>query len=198
MAPRKDKATDGLKIGHRLHDLRHKKHLTLQDLAAKTGLDKALISEIEKGDVLPPVGTLLKLSKGLNVGMSSFFEDRAAEVKVSLTRKGQRVRIKRRPHHREGEVDYIYESLETKKSDKHMEPLFVEFMPMETGDMVFACHDGEEFHYVLEGRLEFRTDDGVEVLEPGDALYFDSGQNHSFRALGKKSAKVIAVVWTKG
>ncbi len=56
MAPKKDKAAEGLKIGHRLRDLRHKRHLTLQDLAAKTGLGKDLIAEIEKGEVLPPVG----------------------------------------------------------------------------------------------------------------------------------------------
>ncbi len=197
MAPKRDKAIDGLKIGHRLRDLRHKKHLTLQDLAAKTGLGKALISEIERGEILPPVATLLKLSRGLNVGMASFFENGTTDVKVSVTRKGERVRIKRRPHHREGEVDYIYESLETKKPDKHMEPLLVEFMPMETKDMVFTSHEGEEFHYVLEGKLEFRTDDGVEVLNPGDTLYFESLRNHSFRSLDKKSAKAIVVVWGK-
>jgi transcriptional regulator with XRE-family HTH domain len=197
MARKKDKAVEGLGIGPRVKDLRHKGHITLQDLAAKTGLDKSLLSEIEKGEVIPPVGTLLKLSKALNVGMASLFEDAEAGVKVSVIRKKERTRIKRRPHHHEGEVDYIYESLETKKPDKHMEPFFVEFMPMEIGHMVFASHEGEEFHYVIEGKLEFRTDTVVEVLEPGDALYFESDQNHSFRALGRKSAKVVAVVWAK-
>ena len=192
-----EKVVEGIKISQRLKDLRHKKHLTLQDLAAKTGLSKNLLSDIEKGEVIPPVGTLLKLAKVLNVGMAAFFEDQAVTEKVSVTRKRERVKVKRRPHHHEGEVDYIYESLEMKKSDKHMEPFFVEFLPMETSDMIFACHDGEEFHYVLEGKLEFRTDDRVEILEPGDAVYFESGQNHSFRSLGKKSAKVIAVVWSK-
>jgi len=78
-----------------------------------------------------------------------------------------------------------------------MEPLFVEFMPLETGDMVFTCHDGEEFVYVLEGKLEFRTDDRVDVLASGEALYFDSDQNHSFRGLDGRSARAIVVVWSK-
>jgi mannose-6-phosphate isomerase-like protein (cupin superfamily) len=77
------------------------------------------------------------------------------------------VKVKRRPHHREGEVDYVYESIEPKNPHKHMEPFLVEFQPMETGEMVFMSHEGEEFHFVLEGRLEFRTDDRVEVLYPG-------------------------------
>ena len=197
MAKEKGKVVEGFRISHRLKDLRHNRHITLLDLASKTGLEKSLLSEIEKGAVVPPVATLLKLAKALNVGMASFFEDVAVSASVSVTRRGEGVLIKRRPHHREGEVDYVYKSLETKKPEKHMEPFLVEFMPMEIADMVFSNHEGEEFHYVLEGKVEFRTDDSVEVLESGDSIYFESGQNHSFRSLGKKSSKVIAVVWTK-
>lgn len=197
MAKKEDRAQEGLKIGQRVKDLRQKQNYTLQDIAAKTGLAKSLLSEVENGEVVPHVSTLLKLAKVLNVGMASFFEDVAVAEKISVTRSGERVRIKRRPHHREGEVDYIYESLETRKPGKHMEPFLVEFMPMETADMVFTSHEGEEFHYVLEGKLEFRTDDRVEVLEPGDAVYFESDQNHSFRSLIKKPSRVIVVVWSK-
>jgi len=173
MAKKEDRAQEGLKIGQRVKDLRQKQNYTLQDIAAKTGLAKSLLSEVESGEVVPHVSTLLKLAKVLNVGMASFFEDAEISERVSVTRRGERVRIKRRPHHREGEVDYVYESLETRKPGKHMEPFLVEFMPMETTEMVFTSHEGEEFHYVLEGKLEFRTDDRVEVLEPGDYYRVD-------------------------
>ncbi|MGZ3607481.1 MAG: cupin domain-containing protein, partial [Syntrophales bacterium] len=63
-----------------------------------------------------------------------------------------------------------------------MEPLLVEFQPVDTGDMVFTNHEGEEFIFVLEGRLEFRTNDRVERLEPGDTIYFESDINHGFRS----------------
>jgi transcriptional regulator with XRE-family HTH domain len=197
MAKKQDRAQEGLKIGQRVRDLRQKQNFTLQDIAAKTGLAKSLLSEVESGEVVPHVSTLLKLAKVLNVGMASFFEDAEVSERISVTRRGERVRIKRRPHHHEGEVDYIYESLETRKPGKHMEPFLVEFMPMETTEMVFTSHEGEEFHYVLEGKLEFRTDDRVEILEPGDAIYFESDQNHSFRSLIKKPSKAIVVVWAK-
>ncbi len=197
MAKKEDRAQDGLKIGQRVKDLREKQNLTLQDVAAKTGLAKSLLSEVESGEVIPHVSTLLKLAKALNIGMASFFEDGEAVERVSVTRKGERARVKRRPHHHEGEVDYVYESLETRKPGKHMEPFLVEFMPMETSEMVFTSHEGEEFHYVLEGKLEFRTDERVEVLEPGDAIYFESDQNHSFRSLIKKPSRAIVVVWAK-
>jgi transcriptional regulator with XRE-family HTH domain len=193
-----DKNTEGLRIGRTVKELRHKKQITLQDLAAKTGIPKSVLEEIESGEVVPPVATLLKLAKAFNVGMASFFEEEAPGVKISVTRSGERTSIKRRPHHHhEGELDYIYESLETHKADKHMEPLLVEFQPLDTGDMVFTNHEGEEFVYLLEGRLEFRTDDRVEILLPGDTIYFESEINHSCRSLDEKPARAIAVVWSK-
>jgi transcriptional regulator with XRE-family HTH domain len=193
-----DSSAEGQKIGRAVKELRHKKHITLHDLAAKTGIAKTVLDEIENGDVVPPVATLLKLAKVFNVGMASFFEEETADMKISVTRSGERKKIRRRPHHHhEGEVDYIYESLETRMADKHMEPLLVEFQPVETGDMIFTNHEGEEFIFVLEGKLEFRTDDRVERLEPGDTIYFESDINHGFRSLDGNPAMAIAVVWSK-
>jgi quercetin dioxygenase-like cupin family protein len=156
-----------------------------------------LLAEIESDEVMPPVATLLKLSRALHVGMAYFFKDEAPAEQVSVTRTGERISVKRRPHHREGEVDYIYESLEARMPGKHMEPLLVEFMPMETAEMVFTSHEGEEFLFLLNGQLEFRTNDRVETLSAGDALYFDSVLNHSFRSLTDAPAKAVVVVWNK-
>ncbi|MCD6153446.1 MAG: helix-turn-helix transcriptional regulator [Syntrophobacterales bacterium] len=189
---------DELKIGSKVRELRQKKHYTLQDLVTKTGLSKSVLTEIEDGDTIPPVATLLKLSKALKVGMAYFFEDEVISEKISVTRSGERMRLERRPHHHEGEVDYSYETLETKKPDKHMEPLLVEFRPMDTSDMIFMSHEGEEFLYVLEETLEFRTDDRIEILNPGDTIYFESDINHSFRSLTDQPARAIVVVWAKG
>jgi len=197
MASKKSEVNEGVRIGAAVKALREKKRLTVNDVAAKTGLSKTLLTEIEDGETIPPVATLLKLAGSFNVGMAAFFESGTEPETVSVTRKGERVRIKKRPHHHEGEVDYVYESLETKKPDKHMEPFLVEFMPMETTDMVFTSHKGEEFLYLLTGKLEFRSDERVEVLQPGDSIYFESERNHSFRSLDGKPARGIVVVWAK-
>jgi len=185
-------------IGSKVRELRKKRQFTLEDIVTKTGLTKSVLEDIEGGDFMPPVATLIKLAKALGVGMAYFFEEEAApRERISVTRSGERMKLKRRPHHHEGEVDYVYETLETRKPDKHMEPLFVEFLPMEVSDMVFVNHEGEEFLYVLEGTLEFRSDDRVEVLRHGDAIYFDSDINHSFRSLTDKPAKAVVVVWAR-
>ncbi len=78
-----------LKIGSKIRELREKKLYTLQDLSTKTGLSKTLLSDIERGDFIPPVATLLKLAKSLNVGMAYFFEEMAADEKISITPQGR-------------------------------------------------------------------------------------------------------------
>jgi transcriptional regulator with XRE-family HTH domain len=185
------------KIGSKVRDLREKKRYTLQDMAAKTGLARDLLSQIETDEFIPPIATLMKLAHALNVSMAFFFRDLAGHEKIAVTRSHERVRVKRRPHHHEGEVNYIYEALETKKEDKHMEPFMVEFPPQDTSEMVFVSHAGEEFLYLLEGVLEFRSPDRLEVLNPGDSIYFKSDVSHSFRCLGEESARALVVVWAE-
>lgn len=184
-----------LKLGSKVRKLRQNKHYTLQDVATKTGLSKPFLSQIENDHVVPPVATLLKLARAFHVALAHFFQDDARSDKIAVTRRNETVRIEKRPHHRKGEVNYVYESLETKKTDKHMEPFLVEFPVQETSNMVFMNHQGEEFLHVLSGSLEFRSTDRVEVLHTGDSIYFESDVSHSFRCLGKKPARALVVVW---
>jgi transcriptional regulator with XRE-family HTH domain len=196
MKRKKSVSEDGLKIGPKIKALREKRRLTPLDLAAKTGLEKAVLAEMESGELIPPVASLLRISRALGAGMADFFEDETPGVRVSLTRNHERAQVKSRPHHHIGEVDYSYESLETKIHGKHMDPFLVEFRFMETSELVCTSHEGEEFVYVLEGRLEFRSDERVETLGPGDSIYFQSELNHSFRSLEKKPARAVVVVWS--
>lgn len=184
-------------IGTQVRELREKNRYTLQDLAAKTGLDREMLERIEGHEFIPPIATLVKLAGALNVNVAWFFQDKTGDDKIAVTRRGERVRISRRPHHREGEVDYIYESLEIRKARKQMEPFMVEFPVMDTNEMIFTSHEGEEFLYLLEGILEFRTVGQVEILNPGDSIYFESEVSHSFRCLGEAPAKALVVVWRK-
>jgi transcriptional regulator with XRE-family HTH domain len=148
-----------LKIGSKVRELRQKKHYTLQDVAAKTGLSKPFLSQIENDHVVPPVATLLKLARAFDVGLAYFFQDKVGIDRIAITRRDERVRVEKRPHHRKGEVNYIYEALDTKKTNKHMEPFLVEFPVQDTSEMIFMNHEGEEFLHVLEGTLEFRSID---------------------------------------
>jgi quercetin dioxygenase-like cupin family protein len=90
----------------------------------------------------------------------------------------------------------VYESLAPEKSDRKMEPFIVTMHP--TDEHETSTHDGQEFIYVLEGRMEARLGDVVEVLEPGDAIYYDCNQPHRVGCHGDQTTRILAVLYTEG
>ncbi|NIO05350.1 MAG: cupin domain-containing protein [Proteobacteria bacterium] len=191
-------ADDGVKafnIGRKIRDLRKGKALTLQNLSTATGLSKPLLSQIENEIVVPPISTLLKISRALDKDIAFFFQEPNDDRKIVVVRTFERESLDTR---KLGRTDggYSYESLAYKKSRKNMEPFLVEFETKDEKEMSFYSHEGEEFLFVLEGDLEFRTRDEVHGLKEGDSLYFESDVPHSYRALGKKNAKAIVVIFS--
>ena len=183
-----------LHIGKKIRVLRKNAGLVLQDLSDRTGLSKPLLSQIEKEVVSPPIATLLKISKALSVNIGFFFQDNDPEEKVVLVRRDESKVIDSRYFGRE-ESGYYYEALAYKKSKKYMEPFFVEFKRKKPEKLSYFSHEGEEFIYLLEGTLEFRTENEQYVLNPGDSLYFESSIPHVYRALERKNAKALTVVY---
>jgi transcriptional regulator with XRE-family HTH domain len=183
-----------LHIGKTIRELRKKAGFVLQDLSDRTGLSKPLLSQIEKEIVSPPIATLLKISNALNVNIGFFFQDSSAEEKVVLVRKDESKVIDSRYFGRE-ESGYYYEALAYKKSKKYMEPFLVEFKRKKAEKLSYFSHEGEEFIYLLEGILEFRTEDEHYVLYPGDSLYFESSIPHAYRALERRNARALTVVY---
>jgi len=183
-----------LHIGRKIRDLRKKAGFVLQDLSNRTGLSKSLLSQIEKEVVSPPIATLLKISKALGVNISFFFQNDDSEKRVILVRSNESKVIDSRYFGRE-ESGYYYEALAYKKSKKYMEPFLVEFKRKRVDQLSYFSHDGEEFIYLLEGTLEFRTETEQYVLYPGDSLYFESSIPHAYRALERKNAKALTVVY---
>jgi len=185
-----------LNLGQKIKSLRQRKGLSLQQVAEKTDLSKPLLSQIEGDVVAPPVATLLKISKALNVNIGYFFQDEEPGKKVIVVHKNERKQVFRRIHEDPSKVGYYYESLAYPKTDKHMEPFLVEFEVKKKEDLIFFNHKGEEFVFLLEGQLEFNCEDETFSLEAGDSLYFDSSSPHAFRAVGKKNALALDVIYS--
>lgn len=184
-----------LNLGQKIKTLRQQRGMSLQQMADKTSLSKPLLSQIESEVVAPPVATLLKISKALNVNIGYFFQAEESGKKAVIVRKNERKQVFRRIHEDSSRVGYYYESLAYPKVDKHMEPFQVQFEVKKKEDLLFFTHKGEEFVFVLDGQLEFNYEEETFVLEPGDSLYFDSSLPHAFRAVGKKNALAIDVIY---
>lgn len=181
-----------LNIGAKIKLIRKDRQFTLQDLSDKTGLSKPLLSQVENSLVIPPLPTLLKISKALRVPMSQFISD--YDERVMVVRGKQVAAAPKRLVEGRDPANYSYSSLVEGKSHKKMEPLFVEFSHLAKGKVTPLAHHGEEFIYVLEGQLEVQYENEAYVLEPGDSIYLDARVPHGYRSLTKKRTRVIMVI----
>ncbi|HDG98974.1 MAG TPA: XRE family transcriptional regulator [Desulfobacterales bacterium] len=187
-----------LNLGKKIREIRLKRGLTLQDLSKLTGLSKPTLSQIENNVTIPPIATLLKISRALGKHIGNFFQDDTPVTnRISVVRFEERQEVMGRMEQVEARrIGYRYESLAYHLSDKRMEPFIVEIEPIDENASIFYKHKGEEFLFVMEGELEFRGADKVITLRPGDSLYFDSEIPHALRGLGGKRVKALAVIYS--
>ncbi len=186
---------NSIAVGERVKYYRKKRSMTIQQVAEAAGLSKGLISQIENKLVSPPIATLFKIANVLEIPMAQFFQDETAVAnKIVGVKESERKKVDRRKLSGGMSLGYSYESLAWKKAKKSMEPFVVTFEPKEVDEVIYFSHQGEEFHFVLEGRLEFISDEEKIVLEQGDSLYFEADISHGFRALDGKPAKTLAVI----
>lgn len=181
-----------LDIGNQIRTLRNQRELTLQELSELTGLSKPNLSQIENNIVTPPIATLLKIATALGVSIGHFFQNSPQSGNVVVVRKEDRYGIAKGSHI--SHIGYQYEPLAYPKVGKSMEPFIVHMEEREAADIVYNNHRGEEFLFVLEGRLEFRCGDNVITLEEGDSLYFDADTPHGYRGLDGP-AKTLVVIY---
>ncbi len=187
--------SEDLKVGEKIKLLREKKKLSLPDLAGKSGFSSAVLSQIENHMISPPLGTIIKLAKALEVEPGYFFKEKPKSSYV-IVRKDERASVSRVASKEGVSYGYSYESLGADKKDRKMEPFIVTLEPETVKKAAQSTHDGEEFIFVLEGEMEVTLGDHSDVLSPGDSIYYSSTIPHRVGAKGSASAKILAVLWT--
>lgn len=181
--------------GRRIRQIREDKGLSLADVAKRTGLAEQMLREIESEEANPPLGVLVKLGKALDMKLGTLIsggEDRP----YTVVRVAERQGMSRYPHTRETSYGYSYQALAPKKKNRSMEPFMVTLRS--TGEEVApSSHDGEEFIYVIDGSMEALVGDAMEILGPGDCIYYDSNQPHLVRPHGTGPTTILAVIYTQ-
>jgi len=179
------------RIGERIRKLRLSKKMTLESLAKSTGFTTGYISRIENSENAPPISTLSKIAQALEVDISFLlYEDRTDSSRnMIITRKDDPKELS----NRKTSYGYRYEALASKKIGKNMEP-YILYPDFEY--TTFFQHDGEEFFYVLEGKIEFFYGDERYILETGDSIYFNAHIPHSGISLGDKKARVLIIIYS--
>ncbi len=180
--PRKNKPQP---IGKRLMKLRKEKGLTLKNLANETGLASRHISQVEKGEVIPPVSVILQLSRALEVDSSILLkEERAHTDKKSAEDYKKRTEA------------YTYETLTPEARHKHLKAFKVFIDAQSDHEGVSYQHLGEEFIYVLKGKIEVMVGENRNILGPDECLHFNSSITHKLRNISDGRADLLVVLYT--
>ncbi|MGI6727908.1 MAG: helix-turn-helix domain-containing protein [Anaerovoracaceae bacterium] len=176
-------------IASRIKELREISGLSTESLSKELGVSKELYQTYESGNIDIPVGLLYKIAKKFNVELTAILTgDEPKLHNYSLVRAGRGVFVERKK-------PYRYQSLAYNFINKKSEPFLVTVEPKSDKEqMVFSSHPGQEFNYMMEGKLKIIIDGHELILNEGDSLYFDSTLSHGLAALDDKPAKFLAVV----
>jgi len=172
-------------LGKKLMKLRKQKKLTLKHLANETGLTTTYISQVEKAEVMPTVAVILRLSRALELDSSILL---AQEKKQA--RKNSADDFQKRTEY------YTYETLKPEARHKHLKAFRILVEPKSEHIPVTYQHLGEEFQYVLSGKVEVTVGENKNILGPGECLHFNSSIVHKLRNIGSEKAELLVVLYT--
>lgn len=176
-------------IGERLKGLRDVLGIPAEEVAELCDISLEHYLKIEAGEADPSVYRLSKISKryGISLDVLLFGE----EPRMSgyfLTRKNQGLSVERRK-------EYKYQSLASGFRGRKVDPFLTQVDPLPEGKNYHKnSHDGQEFDYIVEGKMEITIGEKTMTLAEGDSIYFDASQPHCMRAIGGQSVKFLCVV----
>ena len=181
MPPRK--ATRFVPVGKKIKKARTAKKLTYDSLANETGFSVDFLKKVESGKVTPPVGSLLQISRALEIDSGDLLKEDDGRMQDRIKAYTKRT------------DSYAYTTLTPGAENKHLKAFRVKIDAMKTHEGVSYNHPGEEFVYVLDGAIEVMVGEHVNTLGPGDSLHFNSGIQHRLKNTGKKDAELIVVIY---
>jgi len=182
-----------VQVGDRIRRRREALGLSVQQLAEQTGFSTALITQIENRMTSPPLGTLVKIANALDAHVSSFLGG-GVEHAFSIVRRHERTTVSRVGLKDGGQTAYTYEALGAGKAGRRMEPFLVRLKPLLDRHVARNSHEGEEFLYVLSGKVEIFLDKFSDVLSEGDCIYYDSTIPHHVHSADDRESLILAVI----
>ncbi len=184
-------------VGSKIKGIRESKNLTVEEIAESSGLSVEQINSIENDQNLPSLGPLIKIARALGVRLGTFMDDNDSLGPV-ICRAADRERdnsISFSNGATDARKHMEYHPLAQQKAGRHMEPFVIDVNPTENLDYKLSAHEGEEFIYVLEGKLEIEYGKEKYTLNVGDSIFYDSIVKHHVHGVPGKSAKILAVVY---
>ena len=174
-----------MEIGAKLRELRLQKSLTQEELADRCELSKGFISQVERDLASPSIATLIDILESLGTNAQSFFTDDSKE-KVVFSQAD--MFQKQDDGDKSGTITWLVPDAQKNR----MEPILLELGP-DGESMEIPPHDGEEFGYVLSGRVMLCVGKQEYIIKKNSSFCIHPSSAHSLRNIGSSPAKIIWV-----
>ena len=181
--PRKKKPAP-VPVGKKIKQARTVKKLTLDQVANETGFSIDYLKEIEAGKAMPPVGALLQIARALEIDSGMLLREPESKLES---------RIKA---HTKRTENYAYTTLTPGAENKHLKAFLVTVEAQQDHKGVDYHHEGEEFVYVLSGRIEVSVGEHINTLQAGESLHFNSGIRHKLKSISDETAELLVVIYS--
>jgi len=177
-------------IAERLRGLREVMEISVEDVAKTCGISIEKYCEYESGNVDIPISVLHNICRKYGVELTVLLTGQEPHMhSYSLVRKNQGIDVER-------SKAYKYQSLAHSFINRKAEPFLVTVEPKPVStEFCLNTHPGQEFNYILKGRLKFNLDGKEMILEEGDSIYFNSGLPHGMLALDDKECQFLATIF---
>ena len=180
-----------MEIAERIRTLRDITGFTEAEMAELIGIAEDEYKDFEAGKNDFTFTFLYKCAEKFGVDMIELLTgEKPYLTGYSIIRGGYGLPIKRGR-------GFEYYHLAARFRDKFAEPFLVKAPYREeeqTASIEMNQHKGQEFNYILSGRLRYVFEDHVEELGAGDSVYYDSGRNHGMIAVGGEDCVFLAMV----
>lgn len=175
----------------RIQALREDMDISAEDMAQSTGrtLEEYLAQESGEADV--SFTFLSKCADALGVDVIEILTGESPHLGgYSVVRADEGLSIKRR----EG-FEYLHKAPRLKNRLCECFVVTAPYLDEEQNEPIhLSYHEGQEFDYIISGRMRFRYEDHIEDLGPGDTLLYDSGRGHGMIAIDGQPCTFIALV----
>ena len=162
----------GKTIAINLKTLRDERNLTLGQLSKISGISKAMLSDIEKGNSNPTINTIWKIANGLNVPDTKLID--SMEKETTVIRRSE-------PTAQVGETEqYRVYCYFTSTPVRNFEFFYVELDAKSSNASIGHSKKAQEYIYIIQGELKLQTEMGEHTLNAGDAIMFDSSISHTY------------------
>lgn len=178
-------------IGMKVKKARQQEGLKITDVARISGISQGMVSKIENAQVSTSLETLHRLCNAIGLPISKLFSDfDRPEGGAQFTKSGEGLEVVRRGT----EKGHTYQLLTYQRGGKkNFEPFLVTMDDLSEEFPTFS-HPGEEFIYLLQGKLQYRHGNNIYQMEAGDSLTFDAEIPHGPEKLMEVPIQLLSII----